>query len=205
MNTTNGLSKHRKIAVVGARNVGKSSLTVQYVESHFVESYYPTIENQFTKQVVLGKTNYTLEICDTAGQDEFSLVNTKSLIGLKGVAIVYSCVNRASFEIVELIRDKIIDQLGLEHIPTVVVANKIDLREELGDGGDSVAAVTRLEGAALAKRLNAGFVECSAKLNVGVNDVVLQLLKRIEGHDLTGGNGNGSNGGNGGETGCIVI
>ncbi|CEP62243.1 putative GTPase RHB1 LALA0_S05e01090g [Lachancea lanzarotensis] len=188
MNTANGLSRHRKIAVVGARNVGKSSLTVQYVESHFVESYYPTIENQFTKQLVFGKANYTLEICDTAGQDEFSLINTKSLIGLKGVAIVYSCVNRASFEIVNLIRDKILDQLGLENIPTVVVANKIDLRENLGSASSS-AVVSKAEGAALAKRLGAGFVESSAKLNVGVNDAVLQLLKRLEGQDLEGSNG----------------
>ncbi|CUS20966.1 LAQU0S02e02454g1_1 [Lachancea quebecensis] len=173
------LSKHRKIAVMGARNVGKSSLTVQFVESRFVESYYPTIENQFTKQVVLGKTAYTLEICDTAGQDEFSLINTKSLMGVKGVAIVYSCVNRASFEIVELIRDKILDQLGLDNAPTVIVANKIDLR----DSGISGGKVDSREGAELAARLGAGFVECSAKLNIGVEDAVLQLLKRIEGID----------------------
>ncbi|SCU98168.1 LAFA_0G16050g1_1 [Lachancea sp. 'fantastica'] len=195
MNSTDILSRHRKIAVVGARNVGKSSITVQYVESHFVESYYPTIENQFTKQLVFGKANYTLEICDTAGQDEFSLINTKSLIGLKGVAIVYSCVNRASFEIVDLIRDKILDQLGLENIPTVVVANKIDLRENLGPNS---ATVTKAEGAALAKRLGAGFVECSAKLNVGVNDAVLQLLQRLEGQELSGSNNDNA-------AGCTVM
>ncbi|SCV04990.1 LANO_0G16072g1_1 [Lachancea nothofagi CBS 11611] len=182
MESQSGVSKHRKIAVVGARNVGKSSLTVQYVESHFVESYYPTIENQFTKQLVLGKTNYTLEICDTAGQDEFSLVNTKSLIGVKGVAIVYSCVNRASFEIVELIRDKILDQLGLEHIPTIIIGNKIDLRDAASNG-----VITKQEGMALAKKLDAGFVESSAKMNVGVEEAVLQLLKRIEGLDQAGG------------------
>ncbi|SCW02660.1 LAFE_0F11518g1_1 [Lachancea fermentati] len=171
------VSKQRKIAVVGARNVGKSSLTVQFVESHFVESYYPTIENQFTKQIVLGKTPYTLEICDTAGQDEFSLINTKSLIGLKGIVIVYSCVNRASFEIVELIRDKILDQLGLDNIPAVVVANKIDLRSAR-DGG---SVITPNEGAQLAAKLGAGFKECSAKLNVGVEEAVTLLLTRMEG------------------------
>ncbi|SCU99135.1 LADA_0H17788g1_1 [Lachancea dasiensis] len=181
MNSRSEVSKHRKIAIVGARNVGKSSLTVQYVESHFVESYYPTIENQFTKQLVLGKNNYTLEICDTAGQDEFSLVNTKSLIGVKGIAIVYSCVNRASFEIVELVRDKIVDQLGLETIPTVVVANKIDLRDAQGH-----SEVSQEEGAALAKELGAGFVECSAKQNVGVDEAVGQLVMRIEGLDAKG-------------------
>lgn len=173
------IAKHRKIAVVGARNVGKSSLTVQFVESRFVEPYYPTIENQFTKQIVLGRTTYTLEICDTAGQDEFSLINTKSLIGVKGVAIVYSCVNRASFEIVELIRDKILDQVGLEQIPTVILGNKIDLRDSGINGGK----VRRQEGEELAARLGAGFVECSAKLNIGVEEAMMKLLKMVESAD----------------------
>ncbi|KAG9347791.1 hypothetical protein JZ751_003806, partial [Albula glossodonta] len=37
--------KSRKIAVLGYRSVGKSSLTIQFVEGQFVDSYDPTIEN----------------------------------------------------------------------------------------------------------------------------------------------------------------
>ena len=36
--------KVRKVAILGSRAVGKSSVTVQYVENHFAETYYPTIE-----------------------------------------------------------------------------------------------------------------------------------------------------------------
>ena len=84
--------KSRKIAVLGSRSVGssppfvetqipwvhrvrvltlclgKSSLTVQYVENHFVESYYPTIENTFSKTIKYKGQEYTTEIIDTAGQ-----------------------------------------------------------------------------------------------------------------------------------------
>ena len=49
-------------------NVGKSSLTVQYVEGHFIESYYPTIENTFRKKVKHKNQEYQVEILDTAGQ-----------------------------------------------------------------------------------------------------------------------------------------
>lgn len=38
-------SKSRKIAILGYRSVGKSSLTIQFVEGQFVDSYDPTIEN----------------------------------------------------------------------------------------------------------------------------------------------------------------
>jgi hypothetical protein len=47
---------------------GKSSLTVQFVDGHFVESYYPTIENTFSKVVKYKGQEYATEIIDTAGQ-----------------------------------------------------------------------------------------------------------------------------------------
>lgn len=47
---------------------GKSSLTVQFVDEHFVDSYYPTIENTFQKLVKHKGQEYQLDIIDTAGQ-----------------------------------------------------------------------------------------------------------------------------------------
>jgi small GTP-binding protein len=47
---------------------GKSSLTVRYVDGHFVESYYPTIENTFSKVIRYKGLDYATEIIDTAGQ-----------------------------------------------------------------------------------------------------------------------------------------
>jgi Ras homolog enriched in brain len=85
-------TKQRKIAIVGSRSVGqclaillrtqrkvsarvvadchtgKSSLTVQYCEGHFVESYYPTIENTFSHEILYKNQKFATEIVDTAGQ-----------------------------------------------------------------------------------------------------------------------------------------
>lgn len=87
--------KQRKIAIVGSRAVGtsrrvacatftckpqhaarsilttttgKSSMTVQFVDGHFVDSYYPTIENTFSKMIKYKNQDYATEIIDTAGQ-----------------------------------------------------------------------------------------------------------------------------------------
>lgn len=49
-------------------SIGKSSLTVQFVDSHFVDSYYPTIENTFQKTVKYKGQEFNLDIIDTAGQ-----------------------------------------------------------------------------------------------------------------------------------------
>lgn len=48
--------------------IGKSSLTVQFVDGHFVDSYYPTIENTFSKIIKHKGQDYATEIIDTAGQ-----------------------------------------------------------------------------------------------------------------------------------------
>ena len=47
---------------------GKSSLTVQFVDGHFVDSYYPTIENTFSKVIKHRSQDFATEIVDTAGQ-----------------------------------------------------------------------------------------------------------------------------------------
>jgi Ras family protein len=80
--------RKRKIAVLGSRSVGafpllrhlltasthsnfisgKSSLVIQFVEDHFVESYYPTIESTFNKTIKFNDVEYECEIIDTAGQ-----------------------------------------------------------------------------------------------------------------------------------------
>ena len=47
---------------------GKSSLLIQFTENQFIESYYPTIENTFTKSVNYKGVDYDCDIIDTAGQ-----------------------------------------------------------------------------------------------------------------------------------------
>ena len=49
-------------------DAGKSSLAVQFVDGHFVDSYYPTIENTFSKTIRHKGQDFSTEIVDTAGQ-----------------------------------------------------------------------------------------------------------------------------------------
>ena len=41
---------------------------IQYIENHFVESYYPTIESTFSKTINFNGVDYDCDIIDTAGQ-----------------------------------------------------------------------------------------------------------------------------------------
>jgi len=61
-------AKQRKIAVMGSRSVGKSSLAIQFVQGQFVDSYDPTIENTFTKNLKYKGQEYEVLVVDTAGR-----------------------------------------------------------------------------------------------------------------------------------------
>ena len=56
-----------KIVVMGSGGVGKSAITVRFVQEIFVEKYDPTIEDSYRKNVVIDDKQYMLEILDTAG------------------------------------------------------------------------------------------------------------------------------------------
>jgi Ras homolog enriched in brain len=110
--------------------LGKSSLSVRFVDHHFVESYYPTIENTFSRVIRHKGQDFATEIVDTAGQvielipsqrhpvhakpcvkDEYSALNSKHFIGIHGYMLVYSVASRQSFDVLPIIRDKILNHL----------------------------------------------------------------------------------------------
>ncbi|EKG15886.1 Ras GTPase [Macrophomina phaseolina MS6] len=165
--------KQRKIAIVGSRSVGKSSLTVQFVDGHFVESYYPTIENTFSKVIRYKGVDYATEIIDTAGQDEYSILNSKHFIGIHGYMIVYSVASKQTFEMARIIRDKILNHLGTEWVPLVIVGNKSDLRPEQRQ-------VTAEQGKALAEEFKCAWTEASARYNENVSKAFDAMIGEIE-------------------------
>lgn len=57
-----------KLVVVGAGGVGKSALTIQLIQNHFVDEYDPTIEDSYRKQVVIGKS-------DCSGSEKKTVTN----------------------------------------------------------------------------------------------------------------------------------
>lgn len=99
---------------------------MQFVDGHFVDSYYPTIENTFSKVIRYRNQDFAVEIIDTAGQDEYTILNSKHFIGIHGYMIVYSVASKQSFEMCRIIRDKILNHLvrpircGERHAPANV-------------------------------------------------------------------------------------
>lgn len=166
----------RKIAVLGARAVGKSSLTQSFVTGSFTERYDPTIESTQHKTIRFRKVHFATDIVDTAGMDEFSRLSRNASLGVHGYILVFSIASKPSFETVDQVNDALLNTLGdAPDVPRVLVGSMNDLEDS--------RQVTQSEAQALADSWGVPYMECSSKTGESVADVFHTLLKEIEKDD----------------------
>lgn len=130
--------------------MGKSCLTIQLIQSHFVDEYDPTIEGQYTyegpetptnllmhchpdsyrKQCVIDDEVALLDVLDTAGQEEYSAMREQYMRTGEGFLLVYSITSRQSFEEIMTFQQQILRVKDKDYFPIIVVGNKCDLESE---------------------------------------------------------------------------
>jgi Ras-related protein Rab-1A len=111
-----------------------------------------------------------LQIWDTAGQERFHTITTSYYHSANGIAVVYDIANRDSFDAVGLWFDEV-GKAAADDVCKLLIGNKSDLTEE--------RAVAFNEGSDLAKSLGIPFLETSAKLSQGVDQLFLSMGKFI--------------------------
>lgn len=160
------------VVVLGGGAVGKSCLTIQYIQGHFVDRYDATIEDVYRKPVEIDGSNSVLTIVDTAGQDAFGTMREQYMKTGQGFVLVYSITDTDSFQQLKKIYAQLRRTKGEgSSIPCIVVANKLDL--------DAQRAVQREEGINFARQANCEFIEVSAKNRLEVEEVFTRLVRAI--------------------------
>ncbi|GCC32594.1 hypothetical protein chiPu_0011057 [Chiloscyllium punctatum] len=119
-----------KLVVLGSGGVGKSALTVQFVQGIFVEKYDPTIEDSYRKQVEVDCQQCMLEILDTAGTEQFTAMRDLYMKNGQGFALVYSITAQSTFNDLQDLREQILRVKDTEDVPMILVGNKCDLEDE---------------------------------------------------------------------------
>ncbi|CCG26042.1 Ras1 RAS signal transduction GTPase [Candida orthopsilosis Co 90-125] len=160
-----------KLVVVGGGGVGKSALTIQLIQSHFVDEYDPTIEDSYRKQCTIDGEQVLLDILDTAGQEEYSAMREQYMRTGEGFLLVYSINSRNSLEELQTFYEQILRVKDSDQVPVLVVGNKCDLEME--------RQVSYEEGQALANSFNCPFLETSAKLRINVEEAFFDLVKYV--------------------------
>ncbi|KAL1915818.1 uncharacterized protein VTP21DRAFT_6206 [Calcarisporiella thermophila] len=159
-----------KLVVVGG--VGKSALTIQFIQGHFVDEYDPTIEDSYRKQCVIDEEVALLDVLDTAGQEEYSAMREQYMRTGEGFLLVYSITSRDSFEEISQFHQQILRVKDKDVFPMLVVGNKCDLADE--------RQVSQAEGRELAEeRFRCPFLESSAKERVNVEEAFYGVVREI--------------------------
>ncbi|KAL8933015.1 MAG: hypothetical protein Q9211_006012 [Gyalolechia sp. 1 TL-2023] len=181
-----------KLVVLGDGGVGKTALTIQLCLNHFVETYDPTIEDSYRKQVVIDGQSCMLEVLDTAGQEEYTALRDQWIRDGEGFVLVYSINSRASFSRIRKFHSQIqrvkdasstssptasylssptTAGPGAREAPVMLVGNKSDRVTE--------REVSTQEGCALAKEMGCDFVEASAKNCINVEKAFYEVVRSL--------------------------
>jgi len=137
-----------------------------FIFDNFIEEYDPTTQDNYTKTIDFNGQRTILEILDTAGQEDVLRTNLKK-IG-DGYLIVYSVIERTTFEAAQRFHEHILSVIGKDEFPTVLVGSKIDL-----EGRE----VSREEGTKLAEKWNCAFFEASSKKKINVEEAFVELVR----------------------------
>ncbi|KAE8385375.1 P-loop containing nucleoside triphosphate hydrolase protein [Aspergillus alliaceus] len=175
-NITQPPAYSKKFVVVGDGGCGKTCLLISYSQGYFPEKYVPTVFENYITQTVHRASGKTVELAlwDTAGQEEYDRLRPLSYPETDLLFVCFAIDCPASLE-------NVVDKWYPEVLhfcpttPIILVGLKSDLRnkrtciELLKTQG--LTPVTPEQGGAVARRMNASYVECSSKEMRGVDGV----------------------------------
>lgn len=159
-----------KLIVVGGGGVGKSALTIQLIQNHFIDEYDPTIEDSYRKQVSVDEQTCLLDILDTAGQEEYSAMRDQYMRSGEGFLLVYAINSHSSFGEIDSFVEQIF-RINEEKMPMVLCGNKSDLQHE--------RQITISQGEIKAKSIDCPFYETSAKERINIEESFYSLVREI--------------------------
>lgn len=185
----------RKIVILGDGACGKTSLLNVFTRGYFPKVYEPTVFENYIHDIFVDNQHITLSLWDTAGQEEFDRLRSLSYSDTHTIVLCFSIDSRDSLENVQ---HKWVGEIAdhCEGVKLVLVALKCDLRSNNEYVGESAITpgsiqnqrtsqpkqtptlITYEEGLAMAKKIGAlRYLECSAKMNRGVNEAFTEVAR----------------------------
>ncbi|XP_013401877.1 cell division control protein 42 homolog [Lingula anatina] len=155
-----------KCVLIGDGAVGKTSLVVSYTTNGYPTEYVPTAFDNYSVVVKVDDKPVRLQLCDTAGQDDFDSLRPLCYPNTDVFLLCFSVVSPTSFH---NIMDKWVPEIRKHnpHTPVLLVGTQSDLRNdvkvliELAHYNER--PVTETEAKELVDKIGAvEYMECSA-------------------------------------------
>ena len=132
---------YKKVCILGAPGVGKTSLIQRFVNGLFDERYLVTIGAKIdARTVVTPSGEVQLMLWDLNGDEMFERVQTSYLRGMHGYLMVLDLTRPDTLEFALRLRETVEARGG--NVPSLMIANKADLHT---DGQISAAQLETLK------------------------------------------------------------
>ncbi len=119
----------KKICLLGAFGVGKTSLVRRYVDTIFSDAYLTTVGVKIDKKMMtVGTEPLALILWDIAGEDDMAAVRLSYLRGAAGYLLVVDGTRPETLETAASIQSRVDAEVG--RIPFLALLNKADLVED---------------------------------------------------------------------------
>lgn len=116
----------KKVCLLGAYAVGKTSLAARFVKSVFNEQYLTTIGVKVDKKTVqVDGNDVSMIVWDLAGEDELQKIKMDYLRGASGYLLVADGTRGNTIETARLLHRRVTEALG--SLPFILFLNKSDL------------------------------------------------------------------------------
>ncbi len=159
----------KKICMLGAFSVGKTSLVQRFVKSMFSDKYLTTVGVKIDKKTIsVNRQEVNLLLWDISGEDNFQKVQMSYVRGASGYFLVVDGTRRATLNTALELRERVEENIG--KVPFILVFNKSDLEDEWEIDDETI---DQLSGDGLA------VLKTSAKMGTGVEDAFLLLANKM--------------------------
>lgn len=161
----------KKICMVGAFAVGKTSLVQRFVKSIFDDKYLTTVGVKIDKKALdVDGTPVELLLWDIQGEDELSKMRLSYLKGAAGYLLVVDGTRAATLDTALGIQKLAED--SLPGVPSIILFNKSDLEHQWELSHDDISSLTDV---------GKTVIKTSAKDGTGVEEAFLLIAKRMLG------------------------
>ena len=167
----------RKVCVLGAPGVGKSSLIRRFAEGRFDQEHNPSIAMSiFSGTVELGDVTLEMMLWDPAGSDPGGQYNHSFISGASGLIFVVDATKPQTLD--HLLEAQAKERGFIGTRPAILVVNKADLT------GDFALSKAQIDGAS---KLQWRLIRASAKTGDNVGQVFTKLAElMLEARKATG-------------------
>ena len=159
------------LIVLGESQVGKTPFINRFIDNTFQNELLVTVGVDWSEKIIELKSKpVSVRIFDTAGQECYRTITKNMFQRADGIILMYSIKARNSFmTISKWVND--IKEKSKEEVITFLIGNKSDCEKE--------REVTEEEGKEIALKYEMPFYESSAKLDLNVKNVIVELVDYI--------------------------